>query len=47
MLLGTLGTKLLGNLLTSLGVNRAEKGRGRNTAGEGILRAGYVNKMDF
>ena len=47
MLLGTLGTKLLGNLLTSLGVNRAENGRGINTAGARILRAGYVNKMDF
>ena len=38
MLLGTLGASLLGNLLTGKGVNRA---------GEGVLRAGYDNKMDF
>ena len=47
MLLGTLGASLLGNLLT---------GKGINTAGEGIVRAGYGlplssvsynNKMDF
>ena len=46
-LLGTLGASLLGNLLT---------GKGINTAGEGIVRAGYGlplssvsynNKMDF
>ena len=33
MLLGTLGASLLRNLLTGRGVNRAEKGRGINTAG--------------
>ena len=48
MLLGTLGASLLGNLLTSPGVNRAGKGRGINRAGEGVLRAGYRNnKTDF
>ena len=49
MLLGTLGARLLGNLLTGQGaigkspgrvVNRAGKGRGINRAGEGVLRAG-------
>ena len=45
MLLGTLGTRLLGNILAGKGINRA---------GEGIVRAGYGNKrqdyengMDF
>ena len=48
MLLGTLGASLLGNLLTSRGVNRAEKGRAINRAGEEIVRAGYGNnEMDF
>ena len=52
MLLGTLGTSLLGNILTGKGINRAEKGPGINRAGEGIARAGYgrrpsKNKMDF
>ena len=47
MLLGTLGASLLGNLLTGRGVNRAGKGRGINRADEGVLRAGYGNKMDF
>ena len=48
MLLGTLGASLLGNLLTGKGVYRAGKGKGINTAGEGIVRAGYGNnKMDF
>ena len=50
MLLGALGASLLGNLLTGRGVNRAEKNRGINRAGEGVLRAGYNNcssKMDF
>ena len=35
MLLGTLGTSLLGNLLTGRGISRA---------GEGIVKAGYENK---
>ena len=55
-LLGTLGARLLGNLLTDKGIYRAGKGeramatsqgRGINRAGEGIARAGYGNKMDF
>ena len=47
MLLGTLGTSLFGNLLTGRGINKAEKDKGINRAGEGILRASYGNKMDF
>ena len=38
MLLGTLGENLLGNLLTGKGIHRA---------GEGIVRAGEDNNMDF
>ena len=49
MLLGTFGVSLLGNLLTGRGIYRAGKGKGKgiNRAGEGVLRAGYGNKMDF
>ena len=48
MLLGTLGACLLENLLTGRRINRAGKGRGINSAAEGIVRAGYgINKMDF
>ena len=47
MLLSTLGTSLLGNLLTGKGISRAGKGKGINRAGEAVLRAGYGNKMDF
>ena len=49
MLLGTLGASLLGNLLTGKGICRAGKGKGKgiNREGEGIIRAGYGNKMDF
>ena len=50
MLLGTLGSSLLGNLSTGWGINRAGKGRGINRAGEGIVKAGYSSrssKMDF
>ena len=48
MLLGTLGSSLLGNLLTGRGVNRAKRGRGINRASEGVLRVGYGNnKTDF
>ena len=44
----TLSTILLGNILTSQGINRAGKGRGINRAGEGIVRADYGNKKtDF
>ena len=47
---------LLGNLLTGPGIYGAGKrkgakatsqGRGANRAGEGTVRAGYGNKMDF
>ena len=48
MLLGSLGASLLGNLVIVRGINRAGKGKGIKTAGEGIVRAGYGNnKMDF
>ena len=50
MLLGTLGTSLLGNPLAGRGINRAGKGRGINRAGEGVLRDSYgsrSSKMDF
>ena len=47
MLLDTLGASLLGNLLTGQGVNRVGNGKRINRAGEGIVRAGYGNKMDF
>ena len=44
MLLGTLGTSLLGNMLTGKGMLRAiyEKGEGKGT-----LRTVYGSKMDF
>ena len=56
MLLGTLGTSLLVNILTGKGIYRAGKGKWIDRAGEGIVRAGYGspscsalrnNKMDF
>ena len=48
MLLGTLGARLLGNILRWRGINRAGKGRGINRAVEGVLRAGYGNnQIDF
>ena len=48
MLLGTLGTSLLENLLTGKGIYRAGKGKGINREGEIIGRAGYGNKkMDI
>ena len=48
MLLGTLGANVLRNLLTSRGVNRAEKDKGINRAGDWVIRAGYGNnKIDF
>ena len=43
-LLGALGARLLGSLLTWRGVNK--KGKGIHRAGEGIVRAGEGN-MDF
>ena len=47
MLLGTLGGSLLGSLLTGNGIYRARKGKGITRVGEGVLRSGYGNKMDF
>ena len=47
MLLGTLGARLLGNILIGWGINRAGKGKGINRAGERIVEAGYGNKMNF
>ena len=48
MLLGTLGARLLGNLLTGKAFVKAGYG---NNKGKGIVRAGYgnqlKNKMDF
>ena len=51
MLLGTLDTSLLGNLLNCKGAFHArkrvnKKGKGINRAGEGIVRASESN-MDF
>ena len=43
MLLGTLGASLLGNFLTGKG--KAKKVQGTNRTGEGIVRAGYENKI--
>ena len=48
MFLGTLGACLVGNILTGKGIYRAGKGKGiKSRAGEGVLRVGYENKMDF
>ena len=47
MLLDTSGASLLGNLLTGKIIYRAGESKGINRAGEGIVRAGYGNKMDF
>ena len=47
MLLDTLGASLLENLLTGGGIYREGKSKRINTAGKGILRAGYGNKIDF
>ena len=44
MLLGTLGTRLLGNLLTRKGIVTAGSG---NNKGKGIVRAGSGKEMDF
>ena len=44
---GALGASLLGNPLTVKGIYRAGKGKAINRRGEWVLRAGYVNKMDF
>ena len=44
MLLGTLGTSLLGNLLSGKGFVRAGS---ENKKGKRIVRASYGNKIDF
>ena len=44
MLLCTLGASLLGNMLAGIEIVRAGSG---NKKGQGILRAGYGNQMDF
>ena len=44
MVLGTLGASLLGNILAGKGINRAGTGGGINTAGVGIVRAGYGSR---
>ena len=41
MLLGTLGASLLGNILTGRGTIAKIQGRGINSAGEGVVAAGY------
>ena len=46
MLLGTLGASLSGSILAGKGINRAGKRHEINRASEGVLRAGYGNKMD-
>ena len=47
MLLDTIGASLLGNILAGKWINKAGKSKGINRAGEGFVRAGYGNKMDF
>ena len=47
MLLGTLGTRLLGNILAGKGAIATSNGRGINRAGEGLVRAGYENKKGY
>ena len=44
ILLGTLGSILLGNLLSGKGI---VKGRSQNKKGKGIVRAGYGKERDF
>ena len=45
ILLDTLGASLLGNILAGKGAIATTQGRGVNSAGEGIVRAGYGNKV--
>ena len=56
MLLGTIGASLLGNISAgkrAIARNNSKEtkvkrqGQGMNRAGEGIVEAGYGNKMDF
>ena len=42
-----LGASLLGNLLTGKGICSAGKSKEINREGEGVLGAGYGNKIDF
>ena len=44
MLLGTLGTSLLGNILAGKWINRAGEGAIAKRRGQGIVRAGFGNK---
>ena len=44
MLLGTVGSTLLGNLLTGKGIVRAGSG---NNKGKEIARAGFGKQLDF
>ena len=46
MLLGTLGSSLLGNLLSGKGIVRVGTGN-KNKKGKAIVRAGYGNKLKF
>ena len=45
MLLGTLSSSLLGNILSGRGVNK--RGKGIHRAGEGTVRAGEGNNTNF
>ena len=49
MLLCTLGVSVLGNLLAGKKIYKVGEGKGKgiNRAGEGIVRVGYGNNMDF
>ena len=49
MLLGTLVSNLLGNMLAGKGVNRAEYCSKdlQSKGGKGIIRAGYKSKLNF
>ena len=47
MLLGTLGARLLGNILAGKETNRAGKCKRINRVGEGIVTAGNGKKIDF
>ena len=49
MLLSTLSASLLRNILAGKGINRAGEDRGKNRAGQGVIRAVYgsrSSKMD-
>ena len=47
MLLGTLGSSLLRNLLTGKGMYRTAKGKGINSAGEGGFKSWLWKKTDL